>query len=288
MSSQPSTPSRSLLRGSAILIIWGRQSNLSTADERALNDWWTNEHLPERLAIPGFRRTRRYYHTSKDSSDETTASRSHSQAHGHSYSHYLVVYEVSSLSTLTSPAYMHALNNPTVGTQKFMPVLASMNRSACTVLSSVSRPEFSQCQRGGVGGTLAHVLFEAPGSSEAREGLRTYLATEAWELILSFFPSVLAMHLLEHDEEASRSGNSTRSYDNVKFQAAAAVAGGGGGADEQHRTWMLLVEFSDPFEAPFASYKEKCPGFSEGLGARGVDLSTLKEEIYGLVVAMEE
>ncbi|KIW68514.1 hypothetical protein PV04_04454 [Phialophora macrospora] len=271
--SSPS-PSRSLLRGSAILVIWGRQSNLSIPDERALNDWWTNEHLPERLAIPGFHRTRRYYHTSKDSSDdqaETTTS----------HSHYLVIYEVSSLSTLTSPPYMHALNNPTAGTQKFMPVLASMNRSACNVLLSVSRAEFSQCQRGGVGGTLAHVVFQAPGSSEARDALRTYLATGAWELILGFFPSVLAMHLLEHDEEASRSGSSTKSYDNVNFQAP-----GGGG--EQGRRWMLLVEFSDQFDAPFASYKEKCKGFAEGLSAHGVDLSALKEEIYGLVIAMEE
>ncbi|ETI24517.1 hypothetical protein G647_03886 [Cladophialophora carrionii CBS 160.54] len=276
------TPSRSLLRGSAILIIWGRQSNLSIPDERALNDWWTNEHLPERLAIPGFHRTRRYYHTSKDSSDD----QAETTAISHSYSHYMVVYEVSSLSTLTSPPYMHALNNPTAGTQKFMPVLASMNRSACNVLLSVSRAEFSQCQRGGVGGTLAHVVFQAPQSSEAREALRTYLATEAWELILGFFPSVLAMHLLEHDEEASRSGNSTKSYDNVNFQTA--IAGGGGGADEQGPKWMLLVEFTDPFGAPFASYKEKCRGFSEGLSAHGVDLSTLKEEIYGLVVAMEE
>jgi hypothetical protein len=274
--------SRSLLRGSAILIIWGRQSNLSIPDERALNDWWTNEHLPERLAIPGFHRTRRYYYTSKDGSDEQAET-----ATSHSHSHYMVMYEVSSLSTLTSPPYMHALNNPTAGTQKFMPVLATMNRSACNVLLSVSRDEFSQCQRGGVGGTLAHVVFQAPESAEARDALRTYLATGAWEMIVGFFPSVLAMHLLEHDEEASRSGNSTKSYDNVNFQAGGG-GGGAGGGDEQGRRWMLLVEFSDPFDAPFASYKEKCRGFGEGLSAHGVDLSTLKEEIYGLVIAMEE
>ena len=276
----------SLLRGSAALTIWGSQSNLSMTDERDLNDWWTNEHLPERLAIPGFHRTRRYYYTSNDESKDTSNTVPESQLRPATTSHYLVLYEVASLSTLTSPEYMHALNNPTDGTKEYMPILASMNRSACHVLLSVSRPEFSTCQRGGVGGTLARVDFPAPSSVQQRIDLVSWLETPGWELLLRFFrSSILAMHLLEHDDGASKSGSSTRSYDGVAFQASTS----GSGADsEDERKYILLMEFSDAYDAPFASYKEKCGELGDGLREHGVDLGRLTEEIYGLVVALEE
>ncbi|KAL2423828.1 hypothetical protein ABEF94_008553 [Exophiala dermatitidis] len=59
-----------LLRGTASLIIWGSikkktTTTSTTVDEEALNAWWTNEHLPERLAIPGFLRTRRDTHVAR-------------------------------------------------------------------------------------------------------------------------------------------------------------------------------------------------------------------------------
>lgn len=277
--------SRSLLRGSAALIIWGSQSNLPVTDERALNDWWTNEHLPERLAIPGFHRTRRYYYSSKDDSTDTPSTTSNPEPRSGTTSHYLVLYEVASLSTLTSPEYMHALNNPTAGTKKYMPILASMNRSACRVLFSVSRSEFSKSQRGGSGGTFARIDFDVP-SAEKRADLISWLQTGAWEIMLRFFKSsLLAMHLLEHDDAASKSGSSTKSYDGVTFQ----TSGGESDADgEQARKWMLLVEFCDAYDAPFASYKEKCEEFADGLVEQGVDLGKLKEEVYALVVTMEE
>lgn len=275
------TTSSSLLRGSAILIIWGSQSNLSIPDERALNDWWTNEHLPERLAIPGFHRTRRYYYSSSDPESDD-ANKGSVQFGTSRRSHYLVVYEVSSLSTLTSEPYMQALNTPTPGTKKYLPFVAGLNRSACNVLTSVSRNEFAQCKVGGVGGTIAHVVFEPPSSPSARDELVKWLGNGGWKIIADFFPSVLALHVLEHDDEASRSGSSTKSYEDVKFQQVTSSAG------EAGMKWMLLVEFSDAFDAPFASYKEKCKALAEGLMEHGIDLSKLKEEIYGLSVVMEE
>ena len=161
-----------------------------------------------------------------------------------------------------------------------------MNRSACRVLLSLLRPEFCQCRSGGVGGILANVPFEAPSSPELQQQLIIYLGEDAWTLLKRFFStSILAIHLLEHDDEALRSGSSTKPYDDVKFQSTA-TAGDGTGASA-HK-WMLLVEFSDAFDAPFASYKEKCGEFGEGFIACGVDLGKLKEEIYGFVVVMEE
>jgi hypothetical protein len=262
-----------------VLIIWGSQTNLPIPDERALNDWWTNEHLPERLAIPGFHRTRRYYYSSKPDTPEDGGDGNNGETVART-SHYLVVYEVESLETLISDAYMAALENPTAGTQKYMPVLASMNRSACRVLLSVTREEFSGCRQGGVGGTFAHVVLDAPSSATDRASLIEWLQGDGWEMMTDFFPSLLAMHLIEHDEAASKSGSSTKSYDNVRFQGAK--------NDENQTRWMLLAEFSDAFDAPYASYKEKCPALGAGLRDRGVDMASVKEEIYGLVVAMEE
>ena len=118
---------------------------------------------------------------------------------------------------------------------------------------------------------------------EGRSKLRNHLPGEQWELVLRTFPSILAIHLLEHDEEASRSGNSTKSYENVKFERAERDGDG-----EEGCQWMLLTEFSDPFEAPWASYPVKSMDFANGLTENGVDLAQLKEEFYGLVIAMEE
>ncbi|KAJ9617309.1 hypothetical protein H2200_001030 [Cladophialophora chaetospira] len=288
-----SNTSHSLLCGSAILIIWGSQNNLSISEERELNDWWTNEHIPERLAIPGFHRTRRYYYSSEaaDSEDASSLSKTKSASQSQRISHYLVLYEVASLGTLTSQPYMAALNNPTPGTKKYLPFLASMNRSACRVLLSVSRPEFSTCQRGGVGGTFARVDLFAPASASQREELISWLRHDGWEMLIRFFKSsILAIHLLEHDDEASKSGSSTKSYTGLDVPASKSqpAAGSGGEEVENERKWMLLVEFTDAFDAPYASYKERCLELATGLTERGVDLKRLKEEIYGLVVVMEE
>jgi hypothetical protein len=47
-----------------------------------------------------------------------------------------VLYEVESLATLSSEAYLARLNNPTPWTQKMMPHYRGMNRGLCAVLGS--------------------------------------------------------------------------------------------------------------------------------------------------------
>ncbi|KIW19611.1 hypothetical protein PV08_00184 [Exophiala spinifera] len=101
----------------------------------------------------------------------------------------------------------------------------------------------------GLIGTLAHLVFEAPAPSESQDQLVEWLSGDAWKFLVGFFPSMLAMHLLEHDDSASTAGSSTKSYDNVNFQSP--LSGGGEGGKAQR--WMLLAEFSDPFGAPFAT-----------------------------------
>ncbi|KAI2486573.1 hypothetical protein Ptr902_00706 [Pyrenophora tritici-repentis] len=104
----------STFSGRGELILWG-SVDPALVDEEALNDWWTNEHLPERLRLPGFQLARRY--------------RGFEPKHGQH--EYLALYEVSSVQDLASTEYMHALNHPTDRTVQFMPCLAKMNRFAC-------------------------------------------------------------------------------------------------------------------------------------------------------------
>ncbi|MCE9658434.1 MAG: hypothetical protein K8R60_07735 [Burkholderiales bacterium] len=81
------------------------------------DDWHTHEHLPERLAIPGFLRSTRWVALQGQP-------------------RYLVLYEVDRLETLASAAYLERLNHPTPWTAKMMPHYRGMTRGLCSVVQS--------------------------------------------------------------------------------------------------------------------------------------------------------
>ena len=81
------------------------------------DDWHTHEHLPERLAIPGFLRGTRWVALQGEP-------------------RYLVLYEVERLETLSSAAYLERLNQPTPWTTKMMPHYRGMIRGLCSVAAS--------------------------------------------------------------------------------------------------------------------------------------------------------
>jgi hypothetical protein len=81
------------------------------------DDWHTHEHMPERLAIPGFLRGTRWTRT-------TPGPR------------YCVLYEVAELAVLDSPAYRARLDHPTPRTAQMMPRYAGMRRSLCEVVAA--------------------------------------------------------------------------------------------------------------------------------------------------------
>jgi hypothetical protein len=107
-------------------------------------DWHTHEHMPERLAIPGFLRGSRWI----------------------SGASYFVLYELDGPATLTGAAYLQRLNNPTPWSQKMMPHHLNVVRSLCEVRASFGR---------GVGQALATlrvpVAADALSSLPARKGL---------------------------------------------------------------------------------------------------------------------
>ena len=80
-------------------------------------DWHSNEHMHERLAIPGFLRGTRWIALAGPPS-------------------YFVLYEAAELATITSGPYLERLNNPTPCSRKMMPHHRNMVRSLCLVRAS--------------------------------------------------------------------------------------------------------------------------------------------------------
>ena len=225
-------------------------------DEQALNDWWTNEHIPERLSVPGFLRTRRYYTADPDND----------------MSQYMVCYEVESLDTLTSPAYMSALNSPTAGTTKFLQARVTMNRYACRVLHSAVRGDFAG-QKNGLGGTIAHIAFTPP---EQKESIGNSILNP--EVIFGN-AATFAVHLLELDTAATQTGSWSKSYDGVPLQDRART-------ESMNATsrWIILVEFTEPLHAPFAQGPVVTKEIVQKLQDEGAQ--DIASRIYGMVCVM--
>ena len=114
--------------GKAALAMWW---DVAPDMKAEFEDWHTHEHMPERLAIPGFLRGSRWV-------SETS---------------YFVLYEIDSPATLTSAAYLERLNNPTPWSRKMMPHHRNMVRNLCEVRASFGR---------GVAQALARLELEVP------------------------------------------------------------------------------------------------------------------------------
>ena len=92
-----------------ILAIW---NDCAPAGRDAYERWYTEEHLPERVGLPGFRSGRRYERIEGDRE-------------------YFTFYETEAPEVLASPAYLERLANPTPRTQAIMPHFARMSRTVC-------------------------------------------------------------------------------------------------------------------------------------------------------------
>lgn len=116
-----------MLGASAVAMWW----NVAPEMRVEWEDWHSSEHMPERLSIPGFLRGTRWVAESGEPS-------------------YFVLYEVTSLATITGGAYLERLNNPTPWSRKMMPHHRDMVRSLCVLRAGWG---------GGVPQTLATVRF---------------------------------------------------------------------------------------------------------------------------------
>jgi hypothetical protein len=84
------------------------------AMEEEFNAWYDDEHLAERLAIPGFRSALRWVAAVPPGTGK-----------------YLATYELDSLAVLTSPAYLQRFENPSPWSKRCLGKCVVFKRWAC-------------------------------------------------------------------------------------------------------------------------------------------------------------
>ena len=179
-----------LLGSAAMLLSFDVEADAIEEHDR----WHTHEHLPERLSIPGFLRGTRWVATE-------------------GAPRYMVVYEVESLATLASPAYLARLNAPTPWTARMMPRYRGMRRGLCAVVGSVGH---------GQGGFAALVRF-APPPPDAGQ-LQRWLVDE----VLPAIPAMSGLgsaHLLRGAQEAAMTNEQRIRGADLGVDAALVVTG---------------------------------------------------------------
>lgn len=170
------------LLGWAAVLIW----NDVAAEGRAqFYEWHDKEHVPERLALPGFRRGRRFVRP------------------GHS-PEWLTMYEADDLSAVASPEYLARLNAPTPATASTLTHFRNTSRAVCRVVHSAGSS------------TGGHVLAMRLSVDRGQSGaMCRYVQEEAFPRALAL-TGVVACHLYVADEAASyvdTAESSTRAFD---------------------------------------------------------------------------
>lgn len=146
------------LLGQAVLAVW---NDIDPSTEADYNAWYQQEHVPERLGVPGMRRARRY--RAVEGSPR-----------------YAALYEAATLDVLTSGAYRAQLANPTEWTRRALRGIRLMQRALCTVISDAGR---------GIGGAATFVRLR-PDDSLA---LRGWIDNAVQPTLLAR-PDVVAAH----------------------------------------------------------------------------------------------
>jgi hypothetical protein len=127
--------------------------------------WHSNEHLQERLSIPGFLRGTRWARASGSP-------------------RYMILYEVAGAGIAASPAYLARLNDPSPWTASIMPRVRRMERGLCTVSASGGY---------GLGGKALSMRFQVSKGTESRARASLSTAVHA----LASRRGVTSAHLLE-------------------------------------------------------------------------------------------
>lgn len=159
-----------------LLSVW---NDIDAEDEAAFNAWYHEEHLGERLAMPGILSARRY--------------RSLDRARG-----YAALYDTDGLEPLRSPAYLKLLANPTPRTRSIMPRFRNMVRAA----SEIHADHGDAAKKNKAGAVLAVLELGVAGTSPAN--LKTLQAKSAALLAAG---GVQRLRLAVPDEKSTRVPN---------------------------------------------------------------------------------
>lgn len=176
------TQTGSALMGSAAVLIWNDVAPEGRAQFYAWHDY---EHIPERLALPGFLRGRRY------------VKRGHSPE-------WLTMYEAVDVSALVSPQYLERLNAPTSTTQRALTLFRNTSRAVCRRVYSIGESS----------GGHVHAMRISVDAANT-DAMCAHLREHAFPRAMAEAPA-LACHLYAADSSASyvnTAESSTRVFD---------------------------------------------------------------------------
>jgi hypothetical protein len=172
----------SALLGRAAVLIW---NDVAPEGRDAFYAWHDREHVPERLALPGFRRGRRFAKA------------------GHS-PEWLTMYEADDIGALTSREYFARLNAPTPATSAALKHFRNTSRAVCRIACSLGSS------------TGGHVLALRLNIVAAQaDAMCRYLCDEAFPRAMAH-TGVVACHLYQAHASASfvsTAESSTREFD---------------------------------------------------------------------------
>ena len=172
----------SALLGQAAVIVW---NDIAPEGRDRFYRWHDKEHMPERLALPGFRRGRRFSRP------------------GHS-PEWLTIYEAVDVSALVSPEYLARLNAPTPATTDTLKHFRNTSRAVCRVVHSVGSS---------LGGHVLALRMTVP--HERQDAMCRYLRDDAFPRAIAT-TGIVSCHLYEADRSASyvdTAESSTRRFD---------------------------------------------------------------------------
>jgi hypothetical protein len=144
--------------------------DVDQVNDHRFDTWYNHEHLPERLAIPGFVRGRRYL-----------------RAAGSGHKH-LTVYDARDTAVFSSPEYLARLNDPTPLTREVVSALRDPHRVVLDVL-------FSQGAATGSELAVLHLPDHA-------DGLPGWVAAELAPAVLED-TDACGLHLAVSDSDAT-------------------------------------------------------------------------------------
>jgi hypothetical protein len=170
------------LLGRGAVVIW---NDVAAEGRSQFYEWHDKEHIPERLAIPGFRRGRRFARP------------------GHS-PEWLTLYEADDVSVVTSAPYLARLNAPTPATVSTLKHFRNTSRAACRVVHS------SGSSTGG------HILAMRLSLPDAKgDALCRHVREDVFPRLMAS-NGIVACHLLAADESGSyidTAESNTRAFD---------------------------------------------------------------------------
>ena len=155
-----------MLAGEAVVAIW---HGIEPEAREPFYDWHVNEHMPERVGIPGFRRGRRYAAADTQTQPE-----------------FLTLYEADAMPVLQGIDYASRMNDPTPLTRATTSKFIDTFRALARVLVSHGP---------GMGGALLTIRFECDDQA--------LIAVRAMVRAASQARHVTGAHLCRSDRAAS-------------------------------------------------------------------------------------